>query len=35
LYHGQKVVMWFNEGQKFLFLLCPLVPILSSIMISF
>jgi hypothetical protein len=33
--HGQKVVPWFNEGQKFLFLSYPFLPILSSTITSF
>jgi len=34
LYFKQKFVPWFNEGQEFLFLSSPLLPILSSPMIT-
>ena len=27
LYVGQKVVLWFGEGQKYQFLSCPLPPV--------
>ncbi len=27
LYVGQKVVLWFGEGQKYKFLSCPLPPV--------
>jgi hypothetical protein len=35
LYCGQKVVLWFRGGQKILFLSSPLLPLLSSPIISF
>lgn len=32
---GSKIVSWLSEGQEFLFLFRPLLPVLSGPMISF